>query len=113
MNIIKNKLKQEYEYNQENARLIKLKNDNENYESCLSLTDYLKKNIKKGTFKSGELDKTYFTKCDEFNQLIKSYKNADFNTEETVNHVHMKYDNTRDKVNINMFRIDPEFECFY
>lgn len=113
MNTIKNKLKQEYEYNQENARLIRLKNDKENYESCLSFTHYLKKNIKNGTFKSGALDQTYFTKCDEFTQLIKSYKDANIKAGESVNYISMKYDDKTDKVNINMLGIDREIEYHY
>jgi len=109
MNTIKNKLRQEYEYNQENARMIKLKHDKEDYESCLSLTNYLKKNIKNATLKSSYLPDNYFTKCDEFNQLVKNYSNdANFKTEFYVNYLDISYDNKSDRVNINLKNINDD-----
>jgi hypothetical protein len=101
MEYFTNKLKIE----NEEWKIKKQKLLNEDIKGCEDLTRLIKNRIKDGNTKSEYLDKTYSTKCQAFENLVKKYEPIDItriNNKNNINYIDVHYNESTSKIKINL-----------
>jgi hypothetical protein len=104
-----NKLKNKMEYftnklkiENEEWKIRKQKMLNEDIKDCEELTRLIKNKIKDGNTKSESLNKTYSTKCQAFENLVKKYEPIDITRKNDINYIDVNYNESNSKIKINL-----------
>ncbi len=107
MENIRNKLKENYESNQNRLNQDKLIKDKKDNISCNQLIAFLNDNIRKESITNHVLKQSYYTRCDEFSNFTKQYFNASFEIKDDyINAVKAQYNPKTLKVDISLYSYD-------
>lgn len=107
MESFRNKLKQQYEYQQKQLQLQADKNQLENEKSCQQLFHKLNDKINTNNTTNGCINcigGNYYTQCESFYNFVKQYNNTSFiRKDDYVNAVQLAYHPDNSKVEFTLY----------